>query len=69
MNYATLTCKIFVNIFALVYLYYYNYNIIIINCFFFIILECLGLPPIKKVFYREHLSVANMDEEEVEKFR
>ena len=27
------------------------------------------LPPIKKVFYHEHPAVANMDEEEVEKFR
>ena len=27
------------------------------------------LPPIKKIFYNEHPSVANMEEEEVEKFR
>ena len=27
------------------------------------------LPPIKKIFYNEHPSVANMEEEEVAKFR
>lgn len=70
-----------VNIFVLVYKFTFkvlmfdwlNLHVFYLFLIFFyfrsFIFLCPGLPTIKKVFYREHPSVANMDEEEVEKFR